>query len=68
MGIRTQSAIGAGPAGLSAAHDLALLAYLQGWTGQPQGVFWVIGALALLSLVWLHLVVRRMGPAEARQI
>ncbi len=32
------------------------------------GVFWVIGAFALLSLVWLHLVVRRMGPAEARQI
>lgn len=45
-----------------------LFAYLQGWTGQPEGVFWVIGAIALISLVWLHLVVRRMGLAKARQI
>ena len=37
-----------------------LFAYLKQWTGQPQSMFWVMFTLTITSLIWLHLVVRRI--------
>lgn len=45
-----------------------LFAYLKEWTGQPQSMFWVINAITLTSLVWLHLVVRRIRRTETESI
>jgi len=38
--------------------------YLESYTGRPESCFWVMGALAILSLTWLHVVV--MGIRRAR--
>ena len=45
-----------------------LFAYLKQWTGQPQSMFWVVFALTITSLVWLHLVVRRIQRGEQQTI
>ncbi len=45
-----------------------LFAYLKQWTGQPQSMFWVIFALTIASLVWLHLVVRKIKLGEQQTI
>ena len=45
-----------------------LFAYLKQWTGQPQSMFWVVFALTITSLVWLHLVVRQIQRGEQQTI
>ncbi len=37
-----------------------LFAYLNKWTGQPQSMFWVVFAITVVSLIWLHVVVLRI--------
>jgi NNP family nitrate/nitrite transporter-like MFS transporter len=44
-----------------------LFAYLKQWSGQPQSMFWVLFALAAISLAWLHLTVTGMKRQETRQ-
>lgn len=45
-----------------------LFAYLNEWTGRPQSMFWVIFGITIVSLVWLHLVVRRIRSSEQQSI
>lgn len=45
-----------------------LFAYLKQWTGQPQSMFWVIFSITVTSLVWLHLVVRKIQRGEQQTI
>lgn len=45
-----------------------LFAYLKQWTGQPQSMFWVIFSITVISLVWLHLVVRQIQRGEQQTI
>ena len=41
-----------------------LFAWLKAWSGQPQSMFWVLFALAAISLTWLHLTVLKMKHDE----
>jgi NNP family nitrate/nitrite transporter-like MFS transporter len=43
-----------------------LFAYLKEWSGQPQSMFWVLAALAGISLIWLHVVVLGMKREESQ--
>ena len=45
-----------------------LFAYLKQWTGRPQSMFWVVFGLTIVSLVWLHLVVRQIKRGEPQTI
>ena len=45
-----------------------LFAYLKQWTGQPQSMFWVVFGITIASLIWLHLVVRRIRRTETQTI
>lgn len=45
-----------------------LFAYLKAWTGQPQSMFWVIFAITVTSLTWLHCVVRKIRRSETQTI
>ena len=45
-----------------------LFAYLKLWTGRPQSMFWVVFALTIVSLIWLHLVVRHIRRGEQQTI
>lgn len=40
-------------------------AYLTEWSGKPQSMFWALGGLAAIALVWLHIVVIGMNRAPA---
>lgn len=42
-----------------------LFAYLQAWTGQPQSMFWIVFALTVTSLIWLHAVVIRIQREQS---
>ena len=44
-----------------------MFAYLKQWSGQPQSMFWVLSALAAISLAWLHMTVIGMKRQETRQ-
>jgi NNP family nitrate/nitrite transporter-like MFS transporter len=44
-----------------------MFAYLKQWSGQPQSMFWVLFALAAISLAWLHITVLGMKRQETRQ-
>jgi MFS transporter, NNP family, nitrate/nitrite transporter len=48
-----------------------LFAYLKDWTGDPRSMFWVVLALSLASLLWLHSAVSRIRteqrPLRAQQ-
>jgi len=43
-----------------------LFAYLKAWSGQPQSMFWVLFALAVTSLLWLHTTVVGMKRQAAQ--
>ncbi len=45
-----------------------LFAYLKQWTGQPQSMFWVVFGITVVSLLWLHLVVRQIRRTETESI
>ena len=45
-----------------------LFAYLKQWTGQPQSMFYVVFGITVTSLIWLHLVVRRIRRTEQQSI
>ena len=45
-----------------------MFAYLKQWTGQPQSMFWVVFGITIASLIWLHLVVRRIRRTETQTI